>query len=80
MLGENHSVHQEFPEQHELIERLMAEDMHFKRIADEYNMMDKEIRGIEMRDSPIDDSAFREMKKKRSLLKDNIYQMLLKHS
>lgn len=80
MLGENHSVHQEFPEQHELIEQLMAEDMHFKRIADEYNMIDKEIRGIEMRDSPIDDSAFREMKKKRSHLKDNIYQMLLKHT
>lgn len=79
MLGENHSVHHEFPEQHDLIERLMAEDLHFKRLAKEYNELDKEIRTIEMRDSPIDDMAFHEMKKQRGHLKDEIYQMLQKH-
>lgn len=80
MLGENHSVHHEFPEQHDLIDRLVVENLHFKRIVEEYNALDKKIRGIEMRDSPIDDATFSQMKKKRGHLKDEIYQMLLKHS
>ncbi len=80
MLGENHSIHHEFPEQHDLIDRLVVENLHFKKIVDEYNLLDKEIRGIEMRDSPIDDVTFNQMKKKRGQLKDEAYQMLLKHS
>lgn len=80
MLGENHSVHHEFPEHHDLIDRLVVENMHFKRIVEEHNALDKEIRGIETRDSPIDDVTFSQMKKKRSHLKDEVYKMLLKHS
>lgn len=80
MLGENHSIHHEFPEHHALIEKLMQEDMHFKRIVDEYNLLDKEIRGIELNDSPIDDTTFTQMKKKRSQLKDETYQILMKHA
>jgi len=80
MLGENHSIHHEFPEQHALIEKLMQEDMHFKKIADEYNSLDKEIRGIELNESPIDDITLTEMKKKRSHLKDEVYQILIKQS
>jgi len=79
MLGENHSVHHEFPEKRELIDKLVKENQHFKRIANEHDSLDKEIRGIELNDSPIDDLAFHEMKKRRSHLKDEIYQMLLKY-
>lgn len=78
MLGENHSIHHEFPEQHTLIEKLMQEDMHFKKIADEYNALDKEIRGIELNESPIEDATFTQMKKRRSHLKDEVYQILIK--
>ena len=80
MLGETHSIHHEFPEQHDLIDRLVVENLHFKKMVEEYNSLDKEIRGIEMRDSPIDDVTFNQMKKNRGYLKDEIYQMLLKHA
>ena len=80
MLGENHSIHHEFPQQHDLIDRLVAEDLHFKKIVEEYNSLDKEIRGIEMRDSPIDDVTFNQMKKQRGQLKDEVYQILRKHA
>ena len=78
MLGENHSVHQEFPEKRELIDKLMAEDLHFSKIAKEYDALDKEIRVMELHDSPIDDMSFRELKKRRSHLKDEIYHRLMK--
>ena len=76
MLGENHSLHHEFPEHHDKIEKLMKEDLHFKKIADEYNALDKEIRTIEQNNSPIDDISLTEMKKKRSHLKDEAYHIL----
>ncbi|MDH5445677.1 MAG: DUF465 domain-containing protein [Gammaproteobacteria bacterium] len=76
MLGENHSLHHEFPEHHDLIDKLMKENMHFKKIADEYNSLDKEIRTLEENNSPIDDIMLHEMKKKRSALKDEAYHML----
>ena len=80
MLGENHSVHHEFPEKRALIDKLLVENMHFKKIAGQYDSLDKEIRGIEQNNSPIDDTTFHEMKKKRSHMKDELYQMLLQHS
>ena len=76
MLGENHSLHHEFPEHHDLIDKLMKEDMHFKKIADEYNALDKEIRTLEQNNSPVEDIALTELKKKRSYLKDEAYQIL----
>lgn len=76
MLGENHSLHHEFPEHHDLIDKLMKENLHFKKIADEYNELDKEIRTLELENSPIDDAVFHEMKKRRSYLKDEAYKML----
>ena len=78
MLGENHSLHHEFPEHHDLIDRLMKEDLHFKKIADEYNALDKEIRTLEQNNAPIEDITLHEMKKKRSHLKDEAYQILAK--
>ena len=80
MLGENHSLHQEFPEKRELIDMLIAKDLHFNKIAREYDSLDKEIRVIELHNSPIDDLTFTGMKKRRGHLKDEIYQILLKHS
>jgi len=78
MLGENHSLHHEFPEHHDLIDKLMKEDMHFMKIADEYNALDKEIRTLEQNNSPVEDSSLTEMKKRRSHLKDAAYQILVK--
>ena len=78
MLGENHSIHHEFPEQHDLIDKLMNEDMHFKQLADEYNQLDKDIRTIEVNGAPIEDLTFEQMKKRRIQLKDEIFVILQK--
>ena len=76
MLGENHSIHHEFPEHHDLIDKLMNEDIHFKKLADEYNKLDKDIRTIEMNGAPIEDLTFEQMKKRRIQLKDEVYVIL----
>lgn len=76
MLGENHSIHHEFPEHHDLIDRLMNEDMHFKKLADEYNKLDKDIRTLEVNRAPIEDLTFEQMKKRRIQLKDELYVIL----
>lgn len=76
MLGENHSIHHEFPEHHDLIDKLMKEDIHFKKLADEYNQLDKEIRTIEVNGAPIEDLTFEQMKKRRIQLKDEVFVML----
>ena len=80
MFGENHSVHHEFPEKHELIDELNKTNQHFHEIAKEYDALDKKIRVLELNDSPLDDQTFHEMKKLRSRLKDEIYQMLMSHT
>jgi hypothetical protein len=76
MLGENHSIHHEFPEHHDLIDKLMKDDIHFKKLADEYNKLDKDIRTIEMNGAPIEDLTFEQMKKRRIQLKDEVYVIL----
>jgi len=80
MLGENHSVHHEFPDKRKAIDELIKENQHFKKIANEYDALDKKIRVIELKNSPIDDQSFHQMKKQRSNLKDEIYHMLLSYT
>jgi len=80
MLGENHSIHHEFPEHHDLVDRLMTEDVGFKTMVDEYNSLDKEIRVFELHGAPIDDLTFEKMKKRRIQLKDKVYNILLTKS
>ena len=75
-LGESHSLHHEFPDHHDLIDKLMKEDIHFKKLADEYNQLDKNIRTLELNGAPIEDLAFEQMKKRRIQLKDEVFAML----
>ena len=53
MLGEKHSLLNEFPEFNELIHSLAKHDAHFKKTMQRYDDMDKEIRSLELQDSPI---------------------------
>lgn len=80
MLGENHSIHHEFPEHHAIIDKLMNEDLHFRKLADEYHQLDKDIRTIEVNGSPIEDLTFEQMKKKRIQLKDEVFVILQEKS
>ncbi len=76
MLGEDHSLFNDFPEKTELINQLIATDSDFAAAARRYHALDKEIRNLELRNSPIDDQAMQQLKHDRAELKDALYRKL----
>jgi len=77
MLGENHSLVNEFPEHQDAIARLTESDEVFAKDAKRYNDLDKEIRELELNGTPIDDDAMHELKNERAALKDSLCQRLV---
>jgi len=73
---DNHSLINELPEYREKIHALKLSDRHFQKLFDEYHDIDKEIHRLEAADSPVADEHMEELKKKRLLLKDQLYAML----
>ncbi|WP_086931879.1 YdcH family protein [Agarilytica rhodophyticola] len=78
MLGENHSLTHEFPEYIDKIKELLQSDVKFSEKMKVYDAIDEEIRSLELRDSPIGDDIMREKKHIRSVLKDELYRLLIK--
>ena len=76
---ENHSLINEFPEDRELIHQLKTENPKFARMASEYHDLDHQVRGLESRSIPTSDDNFENLKKRRLLLKDELYAMLKKN-
>ncbi len=76
MLGENHSLLNEFPDHKAQIESLMSSDSVFAEDTKTYNALDKEIRTLEMRDSPIEDIEMHRLKARRAELKDSLFERL----
>lgn len=74
MLGEVHSLVNDFPEHKDKVEALIASDDTFAADNKRYNELDKEIRVLELNGAPIDDEAMHQMKHDRSVLKDSLYQ------
>ncbi|MGF1701180.1 YdcH family protein [Photobacterium makurazakiensis] len=74
MLGEEHSLLNDFPEFKETINALVESDESFKNLNKQYNAMDKEIRTLELRGSPIADEEMHQLKHDRSELKDKLHQ------
>lgn len=77
MLGENHSLVNEFPEYQDIITKLTESDEVFAKDTKHYNALDKEIRELELNDAPIDDVAMHQLKHERAVLKDALYQRLV---
>lgn len=77
MLGENHSLLNEFPKSKETIATLVSSDEIFAADTKKYNDLDEEIRKLELSNSPIDDEAMHQLKHERSELKDSLYQRIL---
>ena len=77
MLGENHSLVNDFPDYQDLILKLTESDEGFATDNKKYSELDKEIRTLELNDAPIDDSAMNQLKHDRAELKDSLYQRLL---
>ena len=78
MLGENHSLLADFPEFTDRIKLLIDSDDVFSRDNDRYTKLDKEIRVLELNGAPIDDDEMVKLKSERAMLKDALYQTLLK--
>jgi len=76
MLGEMHDILHEFPNLEETIKQLHEKDPEFARLMDQHDDLDNEIRELEELNQPIDDLNMEEMKKRRALFKDQIYQYL----
>ncbi|WP_338362942.1 YdcH family protein [uncultured Pseudoalteromonas sp.] len=76
MLGEDHSLTNDFPQHLNTIAELNKNDTEFAKKADKYDKLDKEIRTLELKDAPISDEQMNQLKHERSELKDWLYERL----
>lgn len=74
---EKHDLHHEFPEHRERIQRLKENDRHFLKLFNEYNELDRRVRRMELDIEPVSDFFMEEQKKKRVLLKDQLYRLII---
>ena len=72
----SHDLQQEFPDLSARVHQLKTGNHHFARRLDEYNGLDKDIVKIEEGLVPMGDFGLEDLKKKRLLLKDELYHML----
>ncbi len=80
MLGETHDILHEFPNLEQMIKELHETNPEFSRLMDEHDQLDKEIWDLETQNQPTSDFHMEELKKKRALLKDRIYEILRQHN
>ncbi|MFV8781384.1 YdcH family protein [Microbulbifer sp. SA54] len=71
-----HTLEADFPEYAATIRQMRQEDVDFKIESDDYNKLDKEIRGLEERGVATDDNHFNELKIRRAHMKDRLYRRL----
>ncbi|MBT8102309.1 MAG: YdcH family protein [Gammaproteobacteria bacterium] len=77
MLGEDHSLVNEFPEHLDSIAQLTRSDAAFAKAAQRYDALDKEIRHLELNGAPIEDESMNQLKHDRAVLKDALYRTLV---
>ena len=76
MLGEMHDILHEFPNRVEVIKDLHDNNPEFAQLMDDHDKLDAQIRDLEEHDQPTSDFYMEDLKKKRALLKDRIYEIL----
>ena len=72
---DKHDLHHEFPELEESIHQMKVENNHFKKMFDEYHLVNKDIHRIETSEV-FTDEEIKELKVKRLQLKDKLLKML----
>lgn len=72
----HHPLVEEFPEHKETIHDLKINNAHFRRLANEYEGIDKSIVRAEQGIEIVNDDYLESIKKERLHLKDLIYSML----
>ena len=78
MLGETHDLFHEFPEYKEKIVELRQQEGEFSQLMQEYDTLDAQIRELELHDQPVADTFMEELKKQRVVLKDRLYEILVR--
>lgn len=73
----NHDLAHEFPEQLEKMRDLKMSDAHFAKLFTEYDEVNHDIAKYELGAEVISDDGLEEMKKKRLVVKDEIYKILV---
>ncbi|WP_282119081.1 YdcH family protein [Ruegeria atlantica] len=73
-----HELAEEFPDKIELMSQLKQTDAHFSRLADEYHEINREVHRAETNVEPMDDIAETDLRKRRAVLKDEIWAILSK--
>ena len=77
MQGESHDIEHEFPECHEKLQALKAQDTTFNYLVREHDNLDRNIRILEERQAPISDTEIERLKLKRVAYKDRIFHQLM---
>ncbi|MFQ5468899.1 MAG: YdcH family protein [Gammaproteobacteria bacterium] len=80
MYGVRHHLSHDFPEYQHAIESLKTNSRNFATLFDEYDNTDKKIYGLINQMQPTADSHLETLKKKRLLLKDQLYSLLVHHN
>lgn len=71
-----HELREDFPEFVDKIHDLKMNDNHFARLASEYHDVNREIHRIEVGEEHVSQFDEENLRKKRMILKDEIYAML----
>lgn len=73
---QQHDLIHELPEFKARVEALKASNGQFSRLVDEYEEVNQKVVNIETNIEPATDFALEDMKKRRLLLKDQLYDIL----
>lgn len=76
MISESHELAYEFPEWKEKIHDLKLTNHHFKKLFEEYEKLNWEILRIERNEVGASDAYLEDLKKKRLVVKDELYNIL----
>lgn len=71
-----HELAADFPEYAEQLHQLKTTDAHFRKLADAYHDINRDVHRAETNVEPTSDDNMVDMRKKRAALKDELYGML----
>lgn len=71
-----HELREDFPEYEAQIHALKEGNQHFRKLADEYHTVNRDIHRIEIGEDHVSQFGEEDLRKTRMRLKDEIYAML----
>lgn len=71
-----HELHEEFPEHAAKISELKQSNAHFAKLAEEYHEVNRAVHRAETNVEPMDGLAEVDLRKRRGVLKDEIFHLL----